>query len=169
MNKISKNRTTALIEIFSGKPNLLIGDGLPDFLSSYFLCEALVRKLIEYFDIDNPVKLTIPKERKCLVCGVDLKIPGLKIKRNKFKTLNVGKIKKSLAYFEIDFPLSDVDFIFKGGDGISGQRSARQLRNLYAHSLSGCAKKEILERRSNLLDLMDKFCQLINKKVLIEN
>lgn len=165
-DRMLPQRAKALKEVFAAKPDLTSeSDGeLSAFLSAYFLCEALANKLIEYFENDNPPMNVKSKKIKCSSCGTENECPKKKASSH-FKTLDVGKIKKALIHFSLDFPCDDTDTVFKSGNGIVGERTARQLRNGYAHSLSLCAREEIAERAPELLEIMMRFCTVVETRI----
>ena len=157
-DKFSHQRAQALGDVLDGKPDLSSNLVLSAFLSDYFLCEALANKLIEYFEADVPPEASKPKKAKCPSCGTEYVISSARKKNGEhFRMLDVRKIKEALVHFALDFPSDKADAVFKSGQGKVGDRTARQLRNNYAHSLSSSASKEISERAPELLDLMKNF------------
>ena len=164
IDRMLPQRANALKGVLAAKPNFSSDGALSDFLSAYFLCEALANKLIEYLETDNPPMSAKSKKIKCSNCGAENECPKKKTSGH-FKTLDVGKIKKALIHFSLDFPCDDTDAIFKSGNGIVGQRTARQLRNEYAHSLSLCASEEITQRSAEFLDLMMRFCTSVKNRI----
>lgn len=163
-DRILPQRAIALKEVFDAKPDLTSesDSDLAVFLSTYLLCEALANKLIEYFETDNQSMNVKPKKIKCLSYGAENECSK---KKNQFKPLDVGKIKKALIHFSLDFPCNDTDTIFKSGKGKVGERTARQLRNEYMHSLSLSARKEIAERTPELLNFMSRFCTIVKDRI----
>ncbi len=164
IDRIFPQRTKALKEVFAAKPDLTSDSELSDFVSAYFLCEALANKLIEYLETDDPPMSAKSKKIKCSNCGAENECPKKKTSGH-FKTLDVGKIKKALIHFSLDFPFDDTDAIFKSGNGIVGRRTARQLRNEYAHSLSSSSREEIAQRSAELLDVMVHFCTSVENRI----
>jgi hypothetical protein len=165
-NKMLSQRVKALQEVFAAKPDLKSKNSLSDFLSDYLLCEALANKLILYLETDDPPKPINPKKNICSSCGAE----NESVVKNKkpsahFKTLDVRKIKKALIHFSIVFSDDETDAIFKSGDGKVGNRTARQLRNEYAHSLSVSACKEMCERAPYFLELMNRFQILVKSSL----
>lgn len=166
IDRISPQRAKALREVFTAKPDLTSDGKLSDFLSAYFLCEALANRLIEYLETDDPPRSAKPKKIKCSSCGAENASSATKKKTSgNFKTLDVGKIKKALTHFSLDFPCDAADAVFKSGTGKVGQRTARQLRNEYAHSLSLSAHQEITERATELLEFMMRFFTVVKNRI----
>ena len=166
--KMMIERTKALQCVLHAKPSLTTDIALFDFLSTYILCEALASKIIEYWATDLPPKSVRPgKLVACSECGAEIEraVSRNKSSGNGFKTLDVGNLKKALIHFEINLPAESTDSIYKSGKGIVKQRTARQLRNGYAHSLSSSAKEEINERSRELLDVMEKFCTAVKAQI----
>lgn len=164
VDRMLPQRAKALNDVFAAKPDLTSDSELSDFLSAYFLCEALANKLIEYMETDDPPRSAKPKKTKCSSCGTENECPKKKASSH-FKTLDVGKIKKALIHFSLDFPCDDTDTVFKSGNGIVGERTARQLRNGYAHSLSPYAREKIAERAPELLEIMMRFCTVVETRI----
>ena len=136
----------------------------------YFRCQlflgmiTLANKFIEYCETDDPPEEQKPKKTKCSSCGVEC--PAAKKKaRGGFKPLDVGNIKRALTHFSVDFSDANADAVFKSGNGKVGQRSARQLRNEYAHSLSLRSREEIAQRSVDLIGLMMHFCTAVKNRI----
>lgn len=166
MDRMLPQRANALKEVFATKPNLTTDSALSDFLSAYFLCEALANKLVEYLENDVPPGQAKSKKVKCSSCGVETELPIAKKKTgNGFKILDVGNLKRALTYFSVKFLDADTDAIFKSGNGIVGKRTARQLRNEYAHSLSSKSRDEIDQRSVELLKLMIRFSTSVENRI----
>jgi len=161
---MSLQRAGALLGILTEKPNFLINTALSDFLSEYFLCEALANKLIEYWEVDVPPNNAKPsKIIKCLSGGSENEFHTTqRNKKSSFKILDVGRLKRALIHFSLDFSQVSADAVFKSGKGIVHKRTARQLRNAYAHSLSVSARDEIAERITELMGSMSKFNSVIS-------
>ncbi len=147
--KISNQRVKELNEVFDAKPNFSSGDALGNFVSEYFLCEALANKFIEYCVADCTPTETKPKKKTDV----------------HFKLLDIRNIKKALTHFAVNFSVADADAVFRGGCGKTGYRTARQLRNEYAHSLSLSARNEIVQRSVELLGLMSRFCMAVESRI----
>jgi hypothetical protein len=169
-DNLSHTRAKAIRGVLGEKPDLSSNLALADFLSEYFLCEALANKLIEYFEADVPPEAIKPKKTKCPSCGVENEISLTRRKpTGRFKSLDVGKIKKALVHFALDFPPDGANAVFASGSGIVGERTARQLRNDYAHSLSSSANKEITARAPQLLNLMIRFHMAVQSRTSLES
>ncbi len=169
-DKLSYTRAKAIRGVLGEKPDLSSNLALADFLSEYFLCEALANKLIEYFEADVPPEAVKPKKTKCPSCGVENEISLTKRKPSgRFKSLDVGKLKKALVHFTLDFSSDGANSVFASGHGIVGERTARQLRNDYTHSLSSSANKEITERAPQLLNLMIRFLTAVQNRTSKES
>lgn len=105
---------------------------LGEFVDLYLQCELLARKLIQYYKKDK----------------------DLSYSENDF---NIADLKRALRHFRIFFSFDDIQILFTGGKGKRNNKSARQLRNGFFHSLSAADKKEILEKGYFLCTVMNRF------------
>lgn len=168
IGQIQHQRMKALRSVLLAKPSLLTDVALFDFLSTYFLCEALANRLIEYWEADLPPKSVKPPHAvTCSTCGAEIKCSTSKKRRSGsgFNALDVGNLKKALRHFAINCSIESTEAIFRSGNGIVGQRTVRQLRNGYAHSLSIGAKDEIVSRSGELIYLMGGFCNAVEERL----
>jgi len=101
-----------------------------EFVSLYLRCELFATRLQHYYQSD---------------------------KRHKEAGLNTDSLSKSLEHFGLHFENEKLLFIFQGGAGKRGKKSARQLRNGYLHQLSDADKSEIIEKHSTLTIEMRRF------------
>tara|TARA_R110001583_G_scaffold170193_1_gene323544 strand:+ start:553 stop:993 length:441 start_codon:yes stop_codon:yes gene_type:complete len=74
--------------------------------------------------------------------------------------LNITALKAALNHFKLTFDDTDLPELFKGGAGKQNEKSARQLRNGYLHSLSSNDKKEIQKKATTLNSKLRKFLSL---------
>lgn len=77
--------------------------------------------------------------------------------------LNTEYLSKALEHFGLHLEKDKLLFLFKGGEGKKGQKSARQLRNGYLHQLSEADKSEIIDKHSMLIAEMKR---LLNKRII---
>jgi hypothetical protein len=165
IDRIFPQRAKALKEVLAAKPDLKSDVALSDFVSAYLLCEALANKLIEYLETDDPPRKAASKKIKCSNCGAENECSVRNKSNNRFKTLDVRNIRKAVTHFSLGISIDDVDAVFTSGNGKAGQRTPRQLRNEYAHSLSSGSQKEIAQRSSELLGLMMRFCTSVENLI----
>lgn len=71
-------------------------------------------------------------------------------------------LSKAFEYFDIPFNQDGLLFIFKGGEGKRGNKSARQLRNGYLHQLSESDRLEIIDKHPVFAEKMNR---LLKKRV----
>ncbi|GIU45161.1 hypothetical protein [Shewanella algidipiscicola] len=80
--------------------------------------------------------------------------------KNSKDELNITALKAALDHFKLDFSDADLPKLFKGGPGKQNEKSARQLRNGYLHSLSSNDKKEIQKKASKFNSELRKFLSI---------
>lgn len=131
MTVLSAQRRGVLIEITQRSPGFLCQGDLGAFLDRYFVAEVLARKVMSFYQDDT--------------------------KKSGSDKIQVQQLSAAIRYFGIIFPESDIRTLFLGGEGLRGNKSARQLRNGYVHSLSAEDRVEI-ERMAPLLnDMLNRF------------
>jgi hypothetical protein len=106
-----------LIEINQRSPGLLCQGDLGAFLDRYFVAEVVARKVTAFYQDDT--------KKQCS------------------DKVQIQQLGAAILHFGIIFPESDLRTLFLGGEGLRGNKSARQLRNGYVHSLSVEDRSEI--------------------------
>lgn len=102
------------------------------FFNCFLKCEVVARKIIAYYKVEN--NLTISKKYQ------------------------ISEIHAALNFFNLQNANNEsIEVIFKGGDGIRDNMSARQLRNGYIHTLNNNDRNEILNRGQMLINTMNNF------------
>ena len=104
-----------------------------EFIGFYLRCEVFATKLQHYYQTDKQ-----PQKSK----------------------LNTQSLTKALEHFNLYFKSESLLYVFKGGSGKRGSKSARQLRNGYLHELSSADKNEIIQQHSEYVKLMKSFLKL---------
>ncbi|MDO6840359.1 hypothetical protein Q4602_12815 [Paraglaciecola chathamensis] len=115
-------------------PNFYCEGDVGKFISLYLQSEVFAKKLQRYFRTDENIK------------GKD--------------ELNIAALKAAIKRFRLDFDESHVSELFKGGSGKQNEKSARQLRNGYLHSLSVSDKNEILKKAESFVSKLKVFLSL---------
>lgn len=128
-------RKKELNKIISANPKFECQGVVGQFLDVYLVSEVLIRRLIHYY-----VKDTSKIETK---------------------TFNIKQLKLALAHFDIPFIESKINLLFGGGEGKRGEKTARQLRNGYIHSLSTMDYDEILKKSNIFIPLLEDFSKKI--------
>lgn len=159
---LTPKRIVALKALLSAKPNFASDHSLASFLSSYLLCEALANRLVEYYELDVDAE-RIAKKKPTLNNRTPETLPAKDSKKNQFKPLLITSVKKSINHFALHFSNTDLETIFMSSNKTGESRTARQLRNLYLHSLSVSAHDEICSRIQQLLDIMERFIDVLHE------
>lgn len=102
-----------------------------EFISLYIQSEIFAKKLQYYYRTD--------------------------MKKTGKDELNISTLKAALKHFNLNTPDSDISDLFRGGLRKRGQKSARQLRNCYLHTLSVDDKKEIISKSTFFISKLKKF------------
>jgi hypothetical protein len=120
---------------------------LGEFFDKYLVSEALVWKLLLYYKSDTG-KRQSQKSRT---------------KKKQFKPFQWTEVKAALKHFAIERKEADwLKDIFSGGEGIRDEKSPRQLRNGYVHSISQHDLREIKERWYDLEVSMNRWLRLFS-------
>ncbi len=159
---LTPKRIVALKALLSAKPDFASDHLLSSFLSSYLLCEALANRLVEYYELDVGAEC-MAKEKSTLNNRKPEIPPAKDSKKNQFKTLRVPTIRKSINHFALHFASADLNSLFKSSNNPGENRTARQLRNSYIHSLSSNAHDEICSRIQEFLDTMGRFIEILSE------
>lgn len=102
------------------------------FIDKYLVCELLARKIIEY--------------------------KNNRSNKNGSQNYTIMQIKASYkTLLNIAYAPGVIDIIFPGGEGIRGQKSPRQLRNGFIHSISKHDIEEIDINIKALVSAMDEW------------
>ncbi|MCP5343643.1 MAG: hypothetical protein H7A05_03400 [Pseudomonadales bacterium] len=131
---LNKSRNSALGAVLLQDPGFSCQGKVGAFIGVYIQAEVFASKLQTYYCKDK--KKTISKN------------------------LNITTLSAALLHFSIEFNEDDVRFIFLGGAGEKGKKSARQLRNGYLHALSQQDKNEIVEKYDALYMAINKFLSI---------
>ena len=134
-NSLSKKQETELLNIARSDPGFKCQGKVGEFLDNWLICETLAKRLILYLKQREPQKAS----------------------------WSYPELISALKHFGIDYDDQKVKPAFKGGDREKrGNKTARQLRNGYLHSLSIGDKNEIETRSTELTHLLsywrDRFC-----------
>ena len=130
-NTLSEKQKKEILNITELDPGLKCQGKVGLFLDNWLICEVLAKRLIMYH----------------------------KQKKETPNRWNYTQVSSALKYFGIDYDDQKVEPAFKGGSkGKRGNKSARQLRNGYLHSLSENDKTEI-ETRSKELNVLLTYWQ----------
>ncbi len=135
---LSSKRIKALEGIALLDPKFHCAGVVGEFISLYIQTEVMARKIQNYYRIDKS-KTDLDK-------------------------IQIQVLKASLKHFSLSFNEPDVNLIFKGGEGLVGEKSARQLRNGYLHSLSPSDKDEIINKAPRYIAIMKKFLLVYKKQ-----
>ena len=119
------------------KSNLSSSQNLVDFFDLFFVCEVTARKLIEYYHAENNLTAKTETEK-----------------------YNMTSLKAAVKHFSLSINEPTLQNIFRAGVGKRNQKSCRQLRNAYIHSLLDDDKAEIENRFNQLKTDMDTWINL---------
>jgi hypothetical protein len=133
----SSKRLKALGGVALLDPKFHCAGVVGEFISLYLQTEVMAKKIQNYYRTDKN-KADLDK-------------------------IQIQVLKASLKHFSLPFNDSDVSLIFKGGEGLVGKKSARQLRNGYLHSLSPSDKNEIIHKAQQYVAIMEKFLLLYKR------
>jgi len=131
---IQRARNTELSQTANILPGFVCQGSLGQIIELYLQAELIARKILTYHAIDN--KLPFPD-------GIDIKLLKQALKIYKFVPTIMS--------------IGDFEWIFKGGQGIRGEKSIRQLRNGYFHELNKDDRNEIEQYYGNFLSLLQRF------------
>lgn len=135
MRTLSNEHKNNLKALINNSPEFTTKESkLGDFFNCYLICEVIARRLVRYY---------YQKDKKVL---------SLSNIKTAFKT-----------YFPSEIDKIEIDKIFKGNKGKKNQKSCRQLRNGYLHSLSSSDKLEIETRYEVLEEYMKKWINLFKE------
>lgn len=123
---ITKTRNSALATVLSQNPGFSCQGKVGAFVGLYIQAEVFACKLQSYYCKDK--------------------------KKKSSAQLNIATLTSALSHFSIDIKDDEIRFLFLGGTGEKGKKSARQLRNGYFHSLSQEDKSEIVSK----FDLLER-------------
>lgn len=131
LDAIRKTRNKELYAIHSLDPGFSCQGLVGKFIGVYMQSEVFARKLQRYYYSDT--------------------------NKNGGDELNIHTLKAALKHFHLDISESDIAVLFRGGSGVRGSKSARQLRNGYLHSLSDEDKNEIISKAHTFLPKLQNF------------
>ncbi len=117
---IAQSRNKELSAVANLDPQFYCQGDIGTFISLYLQAEVFAKKIQRYYRTDT--------------------------NKNGKDELNIKVLKAAISHFSLSFKHNDVDSLFKGGSGTQNNKSARQLRNGYLHSLSANDKKEITSK-----------------------
>lgn len=132
---LSNREKKEIKKMFKKEPGFFKQGNLGLFFDKFLLIEALMRKLINYYKTQNNKKIN----------DTQYQITEIKAVFRKLGT--ISKYEKN------------IDIIFPGGSGTRDNKSARQLRNGYIHSLSDKDKNEILMNCDSFINQINKLIQ----------
>ncbi|MDT7525104.1 hypothetical protein NOG12_03210 [Pseudidiomarina sp. GXY010] len=125
---LNKQRNKELRSVQLLDPGFSCQGIVGEFIGTYIQSEVFAKKLQTYYRTDTG------KSGK--------------------EDLNLGTLKAAIKHFRFSVSEADISGLFKGGPGIRGSKSARQLRNGYLHALSVEDKKEIEEKANTFISKM---------------
>jgi hypothetical protein len=139
---LANARNKELDSVRNLDPNFSCQGDVGTFIGLYLQSEVFAKKLQRYYRTDTNKS------------GED--------------KLNIAALKAALNHFELAFDNSDLPELFKGGTGKKNEKSARQLRNGYLHSLSSSDKQEIQKKASKFNSKLQEFLNIkvsVHKKI----
>lgn len=114
-----------------------------DFLELFFRCEVTAKQLINYHrQATNRTELG---------------------ERDGY---NIKMVKSAVTYYSLGISNAKIENIFTSDGSKSGNKTCRQLRNGYVHSLSNSDKQEIENRFDELKSCMNEWITLLNGTTL---
>jgi len=116
-----KQRKTALLQLLDDTYSLKNQPEILRFLDRYIDCESTARKIVKFYKKDRYHK-TLEQEH-----------------------INVREVASAAKHFGFPMAAGDVYALFRGGRGIRGEKTPRQLRNAYVHAKKESDALEILE------------------------
>lgn len=119
---LAKSRNKELESVRTLDPSFSCQGDVGTFIGLYLQTEVFAKKIQRYYRTDTNKS------------GED--------------KLNIAALKAALNHFELVYDNADLPDLFKGGAGKKNEKSARQLRNGYLHSLSNSDKQEIQKKAS---------------------
>ena len=125
MASLTKQRQSALAEVVQRATGFSCQGSLGAFFDQYLISEALARKLQLYYQSDTG--------------------------KSASENIQLKQLNAAIQYFNINFSETDARALFLGGEGKNENKSARQLRNGYVHSLSQ-TDREAIERNIKTLN-----------------
>lgn len=134
LEHIRNARNSEIASVSNMNPMFSCQGVVGEFIDIYLQCEVMSRKLQSYYRSDTD--------------------------KTGNNDLQIQVLEASLKHFSMDYKSIDINILFKGGVGARGNKSARQLRNGYLHSLSAEDKNEIIENASIFKLNMERFLLL---------
>jgi hypothetical protein len=131
ISSLKSNHFNELQKIIKQKPNFSVQGSLGEFFDLYLVCEATARKIVSYNSGTSS------------------------------KELHFASIMSAVnTYFPNKLTNSTITQIFNSNFGKRNNRTCRQLRNGYLHSLSEKDKIEIVSRIDSLKNDMNKWISI---------
>lgn len=127
---LTLRRNTGLNDAELKDPGFSCQGNVGEFIGLYMRCELYATRLQHYYQTD---------------------------KQNKKGGLKTDMLSNALEHFGIPLDKEQVLFLFQGGKGKRGKKSARQLRNGYIHELSDADRSEITNKHSIFVKEMNRF------------
>ena len=137
MANLSTSEKNKLKKKTNYKSNLSTSQNLVDFFDLFFVCEVTARKLIKYYQTANNKPVM-----------------------TKYESYTTPTLRSAIKYYSLSINDSILKNIFLSGEGKRNQKSCRQLRNAYIHSLLNEDKQEIINRFPQLKNDMDTWISL---------
>jgi len=129
---VRNQRNGFLKDILKLSPNFRKHGDVGLFIDHYLMCEVKAKKLINYYT-----------DKKFTPKGSGYNWTTIYASLKHFNIITLSKL--------------EIEKAFKGAEGKRGNKSARQLRNGYLHSLSQSDKSEIIASGRELNIIMVKF------------
>lgn len=150
------------------------------FIDLYLQAELLGRKIQTWYFQDNspdpaiiqtwctsPATFQFKPDLKVLQCSdntvIPKTIPYIVPHGQDMGGVTVKTLTEAFKYYKIVPDQMDenvVKWVFAGGSGIPGQKSVRQLRNGYFHSLAESDKNEILNQADSLFQILEELLEV---------
>ncbi len=133
-----KQRKNALLTLLDDAYSLQNQPDVLSFLDCYIDCEATARKMVKFYKKDRYNKTT-DQER-----------------------INVREIANAAKRFNFSISRNDIYALFRGGRGIRGKKTPRQLRNAYVHAKTKTDVSEIVKKQAKHHALMERWLKSVN-------
>lgn len=131
-------RARILAKTLDSEHNLTHNPFLVRFLETYIDCEATAHKLVRFYKRDKYNR-------------TDASV-----------ILNVRKVANACAYYRLKLEKDEIYNLFRGGKGIRGKKTPRQLRNGYLHEKSRADAEEMEHRLDFLHERMRRWLTAVH-------
>lgn len=135
-----EKRRAKMQKLLGERTSLDSNRALRRFVARYVDCEATARALVGYYLADRGVK------------------------HSEKRQLNVHDVWRAAGYFGVTADEEMVLSVFRGSDGIRGEKTPRQLRNALIHRKTLADVEEIEEREEELLARMGRWLEAVTER-----